>query len=454
MTPPPVVIRDCAVVAPPAAPRRHATVIVHGDRISAVLPDSKAVVEGPATVVDGSGRYLIPGLVDMHVHFHRDDAVNKVIAALLLAHGVTTAFCMHGTASVLRLREAIGTHGVLGPSVLSTGPIQNDSGLTFALGRRRAADQRRRGLDAVKVYNELSREGFDGLCGAARELGMPVVGHIVRSVGAEATLGSYQSLIAHAEEFVYAYFGFSLQAADDREADKLRVSELPRLADAAAAADLTLVATLQHFSAIMGQAGDIRGWMSSPEMSLLPDAAIRKWVPGRNMYASRFDQPHHLRRLREAADFQSRLVREFHRAGVRVLAGTDALATGSVPGVSLHRELSLLADAGLPDAQVLEAATAGAAAYLGRDLGRIEAGAPADLVLLSDDPTRGISGTRSVTGVMTRGRWFAADTIWAEHAAALAECQGSAAGPTGTGKGDSGDAAGDGRPGLGRMVPG
>jgi cytosine/adenosine deaminase-related metal-dependent hydrolase len=418
-----LVIRGATVIAPPAPPLPGATVVVRGGRISQVLA-GPADLPGPATVIDGAGQYLIPGLTDMHVHFHRDDRVNRVLAALLLAHGVTTAFCMHGTASVLRLRAAIDAGRVAGPAVLSAGPIQNDSQLTFALGRRRARDQRRRGYDAIKVYNDLARPGFDGLCSAARELGMPVVGHIVRAVGTAGTLASYQSLVAHAEEFVYAHFGFRLRTASSAEAARLDRGELPRLAGAARTAGLTLVATLQNFAAIQGQAADAAAWLGQPEMALLPAAVTRRWKPGRNTYAARFSKPFHQRRLAEAAQFQSELVAAFHQAGVPVLAGTDALVAGSVHGVSLHRELALLAAAGLPAAGVLHAATAAAGDYLGTGAGRIEPGAAADLVLVSGDPSRDITAARSVTGVLARGRWRPARDIWAEHAAALAACSG------------------------------
>ncbi len=426
VTGPPLVIRGATIIAPPAPPRPGATVVIRGDRIAEIVT-GPADLPGPATVIDGAGQYLIPGLTDMHVHFHRDDRVNRVLAALLLAHGVTTAFCMHGTASVLRLRAAIDAGQVAGPAVLSAGPIQNDSRLSFALGRRRARDQRRRGYDAIKVYNDLSRPGFDGLCSAARELGMPVVGHIVRAVGTAGTLESFQSLVAHAEEFVYAHFGFRLRTASNAEAAKLDRGELPRLAAAAQAAGLTLVATLQNFAAIQGQAADAARWLAQPEMALLPAVITRRWRPGRNTYAARFTEPFHQRRLAEAAQFQGELVAAFHQAGVPVLAGTDALVAGSVHGASLHRELALLAAAGLPAAAVLRAATGAAGDYLGTGAGRIEAGAPADLVLVPGDPSRDITAARTVTGVVARGRWRPAPEIWAEHAAALAACPGQLA---------------------------
>ena len=427
MTSPPIVVRGVTVISPPRLLRRGFTVVVQGDRIMAVRPDDQVKLDGPVTVIDGCGRYLVPGLADMHVHFHRDDVVNRVLAALLLAHGITTVFCMKGFASVLRMRDAIESQQVIGPSILSTGSLQDDSSLTYSGGRRSARDQRRQGFDAIKVYNDLSREGFEGLCAEARKHGMPVVGHIVRSVGAEATLGSYQSLVAHAEEFVYTYFGFNLRAADERESGKLQLDRLQRLAERAKVSGLALVATLQNFFGIKSQAADIAAWMAQPEMLLLPTAATRGWQPRRNKYALSFSQPYHLRRLKEAADFQLLLVRAFHEAGVRVLAGTDALTTGSVHGVSLHRELSLLAAAGLPHQRVLEAATSSAAAYLGQDFGRIEEGARGDLVLVSGNPAQDVGHLMPVLGVVTRGRWLPSEVIWAEHAAALADCGGHAA---------------------------
>jgi imidazolonepropionase-like amidohydrolase len=414
------IIRGVTVISPPHPPRRSVTVVTRGDRIASVGPHDGLAADGSATVIDGTGRYLVPGLVDTHVHFDpTNDAVNRVLAAVFLGHGITTVLCMHGSAAVLRLREAISSGQVMGPAVLSTGPAQNDSQLTFGHARRRVHDQRRRGFDAIKVYTRLSAEGFDGICSAARELGMPVVGHIVRSIGTIATLGSYQSMIAHAEEFVYDYFGFVLREPDDREAHKLRLDRLPHLAEMASTAGITLVATLQHFAAIRSQATDIGSWMAQPEMSLLPAAVTRRWQPPRNRYATDLSQPHQLRRLEEAANFQNALIRAFCSAGVPVLAGTDALAPGSAPGVSYHRELHLLAASGMPASKVLEAATADASAFLRRESGQITVGAPADLLLVPGDPTADVANLQPLIGVVAAGRWLPAEAIWAEHAAAL-----------------------------------
>lgn len=421
--PAPLALGDVTVIDADGPVRPHQTIDFDGPTISTITPST-----GPESgALPVASKYVIAGLTDAHVHFHRrDDLANRAIALLLLSYGVTRVVCMHGGAAVRRLKADIDSGRAIGPRIMSTGPIQNDPGLTYANGRRRARDQARLGYGAVKVYNDLSVDGFRGLCDGARTSGIPVIGHVVRALDTMGTLASQQSTVVHAEEFVYTYFNYHLDEADDREDAKLDVSRLPELAERVSESGTEVIGTLQNFWAITNQANDAQAWFARSETELLPTVITRGWRPVTNVYAKRFNAPFHRRRLLAAAQFQQQLIGAFHTAGVRVLAGTDALVTGSVHGPSLHSELAYLRDSGLSPRAVLAAATSSSAALLREPLaGRVTVGADTDLVVLDDDPLSDIGNAARIAGVVVRGRWYSRDELRTLHAQALGLANGS-----------------------------
>jgi hypothetical protein len=383
-----------------------------GDSILSVLP-AGAKSYPAESKIDGKNKYLIAGLMDAHVHFERHGGgINDNLSWEYLRHGLTSVFCMSGSHAILDLRNKIAAGRLLGPRIYSTGPIQNDPKLDYRAARRRAQSQAAAGYNAVKVYNLLTDQAFNGFCDGAREAGIPVVGHIVRSVGAAATLESYQSAVVHAEEFVYTTFDFVLREVNNKENAKLKANRLPRLAETAARAGLTLVPTIQAFTAILGQARDVVAWCARPEMSSVPAPMLRQWQPGRNHYARDFNQPYHLDRLQRAYDFILLLVQSFAEAGVKIVAGTDAPIPGVVPGYTLVSELQDYAHCGMSNRSAIETATV-RAAEMARDprIGQITPGSYADLLMLGGNPLRDLEHLRRPAGVMARGDWVAGRTL-------------------------------------------
>jgi imidazolonepropionase-like amidohydrolase len=399
-----------------SASRLRYDVHVRRDRIERVEAAEGEAPSG-AREIEGRGGYLMPGLVDSHVHFRpsldrrrrpinnpADDAFNRHLARLYLANGVTSVYCMSGSRVVLRLRDAIAAGSVAGPSIYTTSPIQNDPNVTFRTARERVRRYRRAGYDSIKVYNMLTRAAFDGICHQAERSGMPVIGHIVRAVGPLDTLASYQSAVVHAECFVYTHFAFSNREPDDAEDDKLDIRRLPFLVDAASRGGVFLVATLQTFKSIVGQFDAVEDWCARPEMRYLPREVYEAWRPGNNPYAK---EPFISKRLHSCYAFQKVLAKAFHDGGIPVLAGTDAMVPGVVPGFSLREEVSNLVVAGLSNREALLAATEKAGILIRDDgVGRVAAGCWADLLLLDRDPVTDVANLDSVRGVMARGRWY------------------------------------------------
>lgn len=392
---------------------RDLTVVVRGERIVAMGAADRTPVPRGARVVEGRGRYLIPGLVDAHVHLSNRADIDTALTAVLLAKGVTGAvdlggMGLPGDSARLRLRDAILAGRRAGPTLYLARAQVNDSTLTRAGGARRVEEDHAAGYDLMKVYNKLSTEGYRGVVLRAHQLGMPVVGHVVRSAGLEGTLGSGQRGIVHLEEYLYQYFGFRSSDTLEVQGEKLDTAAIPYLVRITADAGTYVTPTLTTYEGFIAHAEDLDGELARPEVRYIPAALYNgNWIPGKNRRASQFSDPRRLKHLRAGLDYQRRMLLPMHRAGVPLLVGTDAPVPGAVPGFSMHDELENFVELGVSPYEALVAATRSAAAYLGReDFGTVEVGKRADLVLLEANPLEDIRNTRKIAGVMARGRWL------------------------------------------------
>jgi imidazolonepropionase-like amidohydrolase len=256
------------------------------------------------------------------------------------------------------------------------------------------------GYDFIKVYNQIPEEGYRGIMETAKRLGMPVVGHAVRSVGIEGALKSGQH-IAHMEEVIYGYFGKDLDEA-----------KIPDLARRFTKAGISVIATLTAYHNIIRQVDDLDAMLHSPGMEYLHPRITRTWQPETNEYTTRFDQESVETFLGPGFAFQQKLVKAFTDAGVPVLVGTDASIPIVVPGYSTHQELEELVAAGLTPYQALAAGTSMAQKFLGaEDAGTIEAGKRADLVLLDANPLEDIRNSRAIAGAVIRGTMLTHDAL-------------------------------------------
>jgi imidazolonepropionase-like amidohydrolase len=405
---------------------RDMTVVVQGERIVAVGPAGGTPVPAGARVIDARGRYLLPGLVDAHVHLTNRMDIDTPMAAVMLAQGVTSAIEMGGSGLPgdslrLRLRSEINAGLRPGPTLYMARALVNDSALTREGGMRRVDEDHAAGWDLMKVYNRLSVDGYRGVTLRAHQLGMPVVGHVVRPAGLEGTLGSGQRGIVHLEEYLYQYFGFRSSDTLQLPEQTLHPEAIPYFARITAQAGTYVTPTLAVYRAMIAQGEDLDRELARPEVRYIPAPLYAAtWTRDRNGRALTFSHPLRQRNLRASEAFLHAMLMPLHRAGVPLLAGTDAPIPGAVPGFALHDELRTLVELGLTPYEALTAATRNAAAYLVRDdFGTVEVGKRADLLLLADDPLDDIRHAQSIAGVMARGRWFdraALDAILARSA--------------------------------------
>ncbi len=382
-------------------PLADATVVVRGDRIAAVGPrDAVAAGEG-ATVVDATGAWLIPGLWDMHVHALFEADLVEPLLGRLVANGVTGIRDMGGPLEVLvGTRREIGSRDLLAPRIVASGPILDgpepvDPEISWAIetpeqGRAAVDSLARAGVDFVKVYTLLPREAFFAVAEAARERGLPVAGHVPASVSpveaAEAGMRSIEHLRSEIEPFCVRADPSACEPAFAafRERD---VWQTPTL-------------VVRRNRAFLDDSTTVYG----PDVRHAPPMLRDLWA---GIRASRLERGSEYFEAARARHREERwLAGELHRAGIGVLAGSDAGALFTPHGASLHDELALLVEAGLEPVEALAAATCDAARFLGVDdsLGTIAPGKKADLVLLDADPLQDIAHTRRIRAVVFDGR--------------------------------------------------
>ncbi len=319
------------------------TVLVQEGRIRALGPRDRIRIPLRSQRIDARGQVLLPGLLDMHVHLTSRRALRR-----RLADGVTTVRNMRGEPLHLRWRDAVVEGRLLGPRIVTAGPVLDGRGSRLAAAvevetpeeaRRAVLAQAEAGYDFIKVYDGLSRASYAALMQAARDVGLPVAGHVPRAVGFEAALRAGQRSIEHSE------------ALAGQSAESVR-----RLAQLSAREGVWLCPTLA-----------LDRFFGSPP--------LRRRSLGQ--------------------------VSRFHAAGGALLVGTDTR-----PDL-LIAELEALVRAGLTPFEALAAATRDAARFLGRhDLGQVAVGATADLILVAGDPLQDLGALSRVEGMVLGGRWL------------------------------------------------
>ena len=376
------------------------TVVVANGAITAMGPSTRVAVPRGATVIDGRGKFLIPGLADVHVHVTGDRTYDLPLLKLFVANGVTTVLVMRGAPDRLTLRADVAAGRVLGPRIYTVGPYVNEPFVTTPEEvDSTVVDQKRAGYDFIKMHGDLTPAAYARLMAASRRERIRVVGHSPRNLGIDPMYAERQYAVAHAEEFIYN------RDHTSRDASAV-AAEVPGHARKMAAARIWLMPNLTAYKSIAYQLVALDSLMKRPEMRFMPAPIRDGWGPERNPYVRRIRASRHQPMLASYRVLES-ITRQFHAAGVRLLVGTDALNVGVVPGFSAHEELQDLVTAGLTPFGALRAATANAGEFFGdRRMGTIAVGKHADLVLLDRNPLVEISGTRSIAGVMLRGRWM------------------------------------------------
>jgi imidazolonepropionase-like amidohydrolase len=395
-------------------PRPDQTVIIRGSRIASVIPSASATVPDGAQVIDGRGKYLIPGLWDMHVH----TAVvrGRDVLALYIANGITGVRDMAGEWDTLATwRRDIAQGRLVGPRIVASGPYLEGGPIPIPHILARTPDEAgtavdslvHMGVDFVKVHGRLTPETYYAIARRARERGIHFTGHVPRAVGAANASDSGHRSIEHLltipldctpAESVALRPRYPVQGALGRCSSEDLAPLYARFVRNGTWVTPTFTAQYE-----------IAAWPTRT----LPGDSLAHYLPDtlRRYVAAIFPMPDSIPpNANEVGNavLAKRMaqVATMHRAGVHILAGTDAPLRNSPPGFGLHEELTLLARGGLSPIDILRAATLEPARYLGAldSLGTIEKGKLADLVLLDANPLTDIRNTRRIAAVIANGR--------------------------------------------------
>ncbi len=379
------------------------TVLIREGIIEQVGPSGRVSVPAGATRIDARGKYVMPGLADMHVHMAGPRQIQLELLKMYVVNGVTTILNMRGTPEQLALRSDIRSGRAFGPDMYTVGRYVNAPFfVTPDSVEQEVVAQRRAGYDFIKMHGELSREAYARLNAVGKREGIRIIGHAPRTLGIDAVFAEHQYALAHAEEFLYDTTGSS------RDADLPKFEpRIPELTRKMVAADVWLMPTLSAYRIIGLMARDLSAILARPEMKYLPAAIRVGWGPETNPYTRRFG-PEKAPGILARHALLKKLTKAFDSAGVKLIVGTDALNVGTVPGFSTHDELQELVEAGLSPYHTLRAATANASAFLGSTpcIGQVRRGCVADLLLLDANPLSDIANTRRIAGVVLRGRWL------------------------------------------------
>ena len=406
------------------------TVVIADGRIAALGPDGSVEVPAGAVVIEATGRYLMPGLAEMHGHVPGNDDRQYLEDVLFLyaANGVTTVRGMQGREGHVELRGQLARHEVLGPRFITSGPALSGNAVDGPEAARQfVLEQADAGYDFIKLLRGLSVAEFDAAVQAAAEAGTHVAGHVSDDVGVARALAARQATIDHLDGFPQYLLSPEVnQPAIDpgfygvNILDRIDEDRIAQLAREARDAGVWIVPTNTMIANVALPSPSAEELGARPQMAYLPPALVQGWVESKQRRVGPINQrPGDGERL---VDLRNRIVKALHDEGVGLLLGSDAPQTFNVPGFSLQRELSAMVDAGLSPYEALRMGTVAPAEFFEAEdeFGRIAAGLAADLVLVAGNPLEDVGAAARPLGVMVRGRWLDRERL-DEGLAAIAE---------------------------------
>jgi len=377
-------------------------VVVQGERIVSMSPDGDTVIPSDAKVIDATGKYLLPGLVDFHTHPSPTDLVSD------LFYGVTTVGTFDG--ELLQWREAHLELPADAPNVISTtrimdGPdpswlgnyaIESPGAVPSIIDRQIAL-----GASMAKVYSHMTAPIMQAIVGHAHLRGIPVVGHVPEGLPMEYVLGpNGLDMVAHSEELTHYLNANPSDPQIDRVVNQVAKNDI------AVIPDLVVIEKIPEIATNANQA------LARSDTEYLAPADFQEWLPRNNDYSHRPNVPKFVEAIERQLVLQETLTKRLADAGVLLVTGTDA-PDNCLPGEALHEELNLLLKSGLGSYAALRTATFNPGLFVAAEVrsragdrfGVIAPNARADLLLVDGNPLESFAALDEISGSMVAGHW-------------------------------------------------
>ncbi|MEH6559441.1 MAG: amidohydrolase family protein [Oceanicoccus sp.] len=398
---------------------KHQTITIENGKITSIGKADEqeygADISLDTLVIDGKGQYLLPGLIDAHVHLSDESEL-----AGYLSYGVTAIRNMSGYPFHVGLQTRIERRELLAPDFITTGPILNSPGPNANIIQqlvhnkedaiRAVRRQHEAGFNTVKLYSNLTKPAFSAIVKEARNLNMKITGHSpegTREKGMphdkpftipwEASIGKGFETLEHTETLVWHALS-----------DKLSISEMVKISKLLVESGDVIVPTLVAHKRLVNIAESKGKYLNqtgsktiNPLVKLIEKGSMDYWS---HKDVSSYERPH--------TDFFAEATEILHSNGVKMIVGTDAGGFGLVPGKSMLEELQLLVDSGISPYDTLRAATSISADVLGFEkTGKILSGHTANLILVPENPLENMEALKSISGIMLHGEWLESDDI-------------------------------------------
>src|SRR5688500_17239224 len=411
---------------------RGQTVVVEGDRITALGPSASVRVPAGATRIDGRGKYLMPGLAEMHAHVvggqnPNHEQINRDILFLYVANGITSIRAMLGQPNQLPLRQQLVRGEILGPMMYVSAPSLNgNSAPNPDTAAKLVRAHKAAGYDFLKIHPGLSLETYDAMARASKEVDISWAGHVPAAVGLRHALASGQSGIDHLDGMLEAtlpneIFERTRGAAPVPLADIVNNVDPARFAAVAAeikAANSWQVPTILVWENLFSQAETPEQMGAREELKYVSAQARANYITQKgNLIQGQRNNGVTPELAAKYTDLRRRALKALVDADAPLLMGTDSPQLFMVPGFALHRELAIIASLGVSPFRLYESGSKNVARYVADKLkqdgrfGTVAVGNRADLVLLDPNPLQTVENPKRRAGVMVRGRWVSSQEI-------------------------------------------
>jgi hypothetical protein len=391
------------------------TVVTRNGKIVSITDGTKTKTGPNAFVVDGTDKFLMPGLAEMHAHVPPIDDMGpmKDVLMLFALNGVTTIRGMLGHPRHLELRSQIRSGEILGPHFYTSGPSFNGSTVkTKEEAAARVIEQKKAGYDFLKIHPGLTLENFNVIVRTARAENIPFAGHVPFAVGVWKAINAGYATIDHMDGFVESLVPGLDTIPENRRGlfatfigYRADTSRIKTLVTALKNRRIRVVPTQALAERWIAPGADADTLASAPEMVYMDEQTVNDWLKSKKSLVS--NPSYNPEQVNEFLKIRRQIILACNRGGVGLLLGSDGPQVFNVPGFSVHHELRYLVDAGLTPFEAIKTGTVNVGQFYNDPLhGIIKEGATSDLVLLNGNPLTDINQTKNIDGVMIGSKYL------------------------------------------------